>query len=1523
MTMHQTGRQPPDGRRPAMQRFAPSRPPRNLHYTGDTHMDLTQTFKVSPRSPKLFSRAFMAGTALCLSWAVHGTAFAAVQVVTSENIAPPATKLKSASLVSPTDARTFFGGAITHTVGLSNLASPEIAAVSKALRGQRNVSDPTQQAQFVQNVSDYVRNNIATEFRYGLSKGGRGALIDQSGTPFDQAELMILLLRQQGVTASFVTGDVTLTATQFGKWTGLVTGLNESAQTFTVNASAACGLLADGGIPATVNGASTCSGLSGNLSSVTMSHIWVQVGSTLYDPSYKEHLLANGIDVPSAMGCGGPVGSTCGNTVMTAGMSGATQSTTSSGIPYVGNFNLAGAKTAHDALKLNLLNYVKTQNIKGQSINASVFDVLGGKKIVPQSLSNAPLSYTASTTWTDIPNQYRTKLSIQQSLQGNDSCQNPNLFASFYADEIASRPLFFKQGLKATSSKYTVDGADIQTLSYVQAAGCVSGIAPYIQISVDHPYAAAGGAYADEVVNFKTVDPPADETGASRSMRPEYLYPEAGGPGRNSPAPYALSQQLYATDYPEQNYVSVSPIAIVHNFGQAGQSAQRSMADLISVLPPPTEACVLTTASNKIDSRACNYPQQATVAETFAYMRTLTGQLVDGVAKTVTTRHHDIGIVYAGRAQGMTLTSVQESESIAPVSGLAQDQQSGFDMNALALAEAEARSNAIDSASGISAARNFFFKLGHDYDFSPVAGRIYDISPTNMGSYVAALPNTTAFTDTNGVTNYGYNCITYYNIDGSTSAPAGCWRQQALTDVAGQGYSTLIMEGGQGELFYKGTNERALTMWEYVKGGTTIGDGLSTAIKTTEIVDQGALRRKFLSVSPSTGDLKYTAGADIVTGSGSFPHSLALVRTFSAGPLERGRNTASYYYDQSSGALITNPATAADSSGPDSQYHDRLGGGWTHNFQVRLQQSNDLTYQLGSENALFASEFIANLQIIKDLGTTNNLTNKITSLFAIANMTRTLPGSGGGTSNTVTVMKGAATTVFHNTIVTTIADQSASDKWVSSSEPDAKITFNGQQITYTSRDGDQIAFSPYRYDSIPIDGATNTFTQNLASQIPGKILKADTWSFPDGETVSFSYDAVVLSSPPTCQPNDYPLQYTGQYGYLLRRVSNNLGRALNFTYDQQWVRQQLNIACQKPSQPYIYYPGYAYSPATYNTYRLKQVTDDAGHSVTFAIDSNLINGTYFTATDPLNQVTRYEYSAGADSPDPANIRRNNYQLRRWFSAANGSSPYQSILYDDMFRVTKVTDRNNNSLIYYPSALFSSEMWKRTEELDGNGNASLENYDDKNGNILSRNAVGSTTLRTFDNASHLLRTQMPEGNAVEQSFDMRGNVVRTCRIGKDRSGQSCNTGLDSVTTTTFNEGPTVLTCANLVICNKPASETDARTNTTNYTWNTTTGQLTQILKPAVWSAADAANIRPQIDATYTTIAGLSLLTSKTEKISGAQNVVTAFEYDSANGYELKSVIVDNGGLALRTCLKYDSSGNLISKTDPNANLSACQ
>src|SRR5205823_5775731 len=79
----------------------------------------------------------------------------------SENVAPPATKLLSASLVSPSAGRTYFGASTTHTVGLTGLPSPEITAVAKTLKGQRNLSVPADLNAFVQNVADYVRNNVA------------------------------------------------------------------------------------------------------------------------------------------------------------------------------------------------------------------------------------------------------------------------------------------------------------------------------------------------------------------------------------------------------------------------------------------------------------------------------------------------------------------------------------------------------------------------------------------------------------------------------------------------------------------------------------------------------------------------------------------------------------------------------------------------------------------------------------------------------------------------------------------------------------------------------------------------------------------------------------------------------------------------------------------------------------------------------------------------------------------------------------------------------------------------------------------------------------------------------------------------------------------------------------------------------------------------------------------------------------------------------------------------------------------
>ena len=93
----------------------------------------------------------------------------------------------------------------------------------------------------VDRVYNYVHDNIDVVWMYGLQKGAE-ARSWTMGTPFDQAMLMVELLRQDGFTANYQAGQITLTGQQFYDWTGIQ------------NAQAACQLLSSGSIGATING---------------------------------------------------------------------------------------------------------------------------------------------------------------------------------------------------------------------------------------------------------------------------------------------------------------------------------------------------------------------------------------------------------------------------------------------------------------------------------------------------------------------------------------------------------------------------------------------------------------------------------------------------------------------------------------------------------------------------------------------------------------------------------------------------------------------------------------------------------------------------------------------------------------------------------------------------------------------------------------------------------------------------------------------------------------------------------------------------------------------------------------------------------------------------------------------------------------------------------------------------------------------------------------------------------------------
>lgn len=148
---------------------------------------------------------------------------------------------------------------------------------------------------------EYVRHHIDYEPYYGLRKGACETLLSLSGNSFDQASLLIALLRASGIPARFARGVVEIPASQAA---GMM-GLND--------ASLASTMIQSSGVPAT----SILGG--GGIIAVRMERAWVEayVPYSNYrgvpndstgpiwiplDPSFKQFIVTPAIDVAAASG---------------------------------------------------------------------------------------------------------------------------------------------------------------------------------------------------------------------------------------------------------------------------------------------------------------------------------------------------------------------------------------------------------------------------------------------------------------------------------------------------------------------------------------------------------------------------------------------------------------------------------------------------------------------------------------------------------------------------------------------------------------------------------------------------------------------------------------------------------------------------------------------------------------------------------------------------------------------------------------------------------------------------------------------------------------------------------------------------------------------------------------------------------------------------------------------------------------------------------------------------------------------
>ena len=668
---------------------------------------------------------------------LHAVALALIGLPSAYAIGP-AVNLVTAPLVAPTDAWTYYGTSTTHTVGLAawSTTPPEIQAMATSLGAARYTAGTITATQYTQNVFDYVRNSIAVEFRFGLGKGGRGALIDQSGTPFDQAELMVKLLRAAGITAGYQLGTITLTPQQFGAWTGFVTGLNQSAQTFTVNAQAACQYLADGGIPAVVNGVSSCSSVSGNMTSVTLGHIWVTANSMLYDPSFKRNTLYAGIDLAAAMGCGSASAPTCGSGAYSSAMTNAVQGTLS-GAPTLSHLNEGALQSTLQSYAVNLENYVKSNVVTQAAPYPRLQNVIGGylRDVSYDPTPGASLPYTSATqySWSgDIPDQFRSVVQIVY----------PGPTLTLYGDETAGRGIYFYSD--NINWRLRVDTTDV----FVSSTGYT--VTPSVfNLVVNHPYAANAGAYADETIDFTA----------------EYTV------GLFYGAPYGT---------------------IVTSFGDSSSSTASHFADLQQSSTTPSENCDSSSASPPEYIFECSQlaDRHLTTVSNFLAQQSAADQVIMNISATPTIRHHTIGMALGSSMTAITLDAAISANS---TTGNAGARQAAYTVTTLidATLEGSIPQQQGDVAEALSAPAEL-------HRSNTDLATFIDVTSTNMATVLPSLTNYVATRQTllSQLASSGYEVILPQS--GTTSCAytstyylTQCYRYGA--DYAFTGTSTALL----------------------------------------------------------------------------------------------------------------------------------------------------------------------------------------------------------------------------------------------------------------------------------------------------------------------------------------------------------------------------------------------------------------------------------------------------------------------------------------------------------------------------------------------------------------------------------------------------------------------------------------------------------------------------------------------------------------------------------------------------------
>jgi RHS repeat-associated protein len=465
-------------------------------------------------------------------------------------------------------------------------------------------------------------------------------------------------------------------------------------------------------------------------------------------------------------------------------------------------------------------------------------------------------------------------------------------------------------------------------------------------------------------------------------------------------------------------------------------------------------------------------------------------------------------------------------------------------------------------------------------------------------------------------------------------------------------------------------------------------------------------------------------------------------------------------------------------------------------------------------------------------------------------------------------------------------------------ESDCKsVTRSGSALTYGGRDYRRAGSGEHYFFSL-----THLYTAPSGSNPDQRLLRlfyASKIEYPDGETISYTYETAYLPGDPYSRPF-----------YRPTRVSTNVGYYITIAYQGNDITQ---VGWGTPSEAALYNAADPSTPLARLTYNSNgTATDLAGRIYTGFGGGSLgspIEVTSDSDTLPTEASPSLVITPKAGLPTNAEmvgtVSRDGVQWSYGYTNPIYHSEVDGYVYSQVTATGPNNYQNTFDVVqkYIPNPGGLSDgpynaITKRTDEL-----ARATNYE-------------------YDANWRLTKIIAPEGNSVSIAYDLAGNVIAKTSVAKVGSGLGdlVEQAFYDLSPFTFASG--VLDCSPGVMCWRPNWYRDALLRQTDFLYNAN-GQLTEQTEPA-----DSAGVRRKTYHEYTVnAAGISLGTAT--RVCGIHPTIPALttcgtaaeirtEYTYFGNTLLPAAITQKGASVAEdriTTNSYDSAGRLLSSDGP--------